>query len=118
MAQILPERRGLAISIAVLLAGGSISPARADDGAALYGKRCLSCHGEHGKGDGPVAGKLKTQPVDLSVALAGKNDAYVAKVIRGGGAAVGKSVQMPAAKTLTDGEIDALVAYVKSLTSR
>ena len=110
--------RTLVISTAVLLAGALISPARAGDPSALYKKRCLSCHGEHGKGDGPVALKLKGPPADLATALVGKDDAYVAKVIREGGSAVGKSAQMPAAKNLTDGEVDELVAYVKGLIAR
>ena len=119
MAGTLRTGRGVGVVIATgVLLAGLVPPARAGDGAELYQKRCRSCHGDHGKGDGPVAGKLKTPPADLAVALAGKDDAYVAKVIREGGAAVGKSVQMPAAKNLTDAEIGEIVTYVKGLIAR
>jgi len=40
------------------------------DGRTLYVRYCASCHGVGGKGDGPVAGALKSVPTDLT-ALAG-----------------------------------------------
>ena len=35
-------------------------------GPDLYKAYCASCHGVHGKGDGPVAPELKTAPPDLT----------------------------------------------------
>ncbi len=32
----------------------------------VYAENCLTCHGENGKGDGPMAGMLKERPADLS----------------------------------------------------
>ena len=45
-----------------------ISPPRQDyySGAYLYRVFCASCHGEHGKGDGPVADTLRRPPADLT----------------------------------------------------
>jgi mono/diheme cytochrome c family protein len=37
------------------------------DGKQMYSNYCASCHGVDGKGRGPVAGMLKTQPSDLTV---------------------------------------------------
>jgi mono/diheme cytochrome c family protein len=34
-------------------------------GKELWIKHCQSCHGKSGKGDGPKAAQLKTQPEDL-----------------------------------------------------
>jgi mono/diheme cytochrome c family protein len=43
-------------------------PPRQDyySGAYLYRAFCASCHGENGKGDGPVAGTLRRPPPDLT----------------------------------------------------
>ena len=40
----------------------------ADDpsGAVLFTRHCASCHGAEGRGDGPAAGALATQPPDLT----------------------------------------------------
>lgn len=36
------------------------------DGQALYREYCAVCHGESGKGDGPMGRALKTPPADLT----------------------------------------------------
>ena len=41
-------------------------------GAKLFHYYCAACHGRDGKGDGPAAPGLKTQPADLTL-LAKKN---------------------------------------------
>jgi mono/diheme cytochrome c family protein len=41
-------------------------------GPALYATYCAVCHGEGGKGDGPMAKSLKTSPPDLT-RLAARN---------------------------------------------
>jgi mono/diheme cytochrome c family protein len=56
-------------------------------GKEMYVAYCASCHGPNGKGNGPVAAALKTQPADLTQ-LASKNggkfpDAQVQAAIRG-----------------------------------
>jgi len=39
---------------------------RLASGGRLYQVHCASCHGESGRGDGPVAGDLKVAPADLT----------------------------------------------------
>lgn len=54
--------------ILVLLALGA-APARAADaegGKAIYAAKCLACHGEQGKGDGPAAAALPKPVPDLT----------------------------------------------------
>jgi mono/diheme cytochrome c family protein len=44
-----------------------VSKTPANNGKQMYKSYCASCHGEYGKGNGPVAPALKQQPADLSV---------------------------------------------------
>jgi len=48
------------------------SATSAASGKELFGAYCASCHGLDGKGNGPVAPVLKTQPANLTL-LAQKN---------------------------------------------
>ena len=42
-------------------------PGRADvEGRDIYVRRCASCHGVQGHGDGPIAPVLRTPPTDLT----------------------------------------------------
>lgn len=53
-----------------LLAALSPGAAAADDlerGSALYRERCLECHGEQGRGDGPEALRLGFRPRDFTL---------------------------------------------------
>lgn len=56
-------------------------------GRQMYDAYCASCHGQGGKGDGPVAAALKNVPTDLTQ-LAARNsgafpESHVAQVIKG-----------------------------------
>lgn len=39
---------------------------RVPTGQALYLRHCAACHGDSGRGDGPVAASLKSRPTDLT----------------------------------------------------
>jgi mono/diheme cytochrome c family protein len=58
------------------------------DGKLMYSSYCAPCHGADGRGNGPVAGVLKSQPTDLTVlAKANKGkfpDAHVVTVLQFG----------------------------------
>jgi mono/diheme cytochrome c family protein len=87
-------------------------------GAALYATNCSSCHGPGGDGDGPAAAALQPKPArhaDGAYMNALSNE-HLFKVIKEGGAAVGKSPLMaPWGGTLDDTQIWDLVAFVRSL---
>lgn len=85
--------------------------------ASLYSQRCVSCHGETGKGDGPAGKYLSPKPGDFATTLKGKSDAWIAKAIKNGGLAVGESAVMPAYGDLSDAQVKALVEYIKKLGS-
>ena len=93
-------------------------------GKATYQRYCVICHGEDGGGDGFNAYNVKSafsaSPTAFSdsATIAGLRDADALKAIRDGGAAVGKSVAMPAwGRTLTPGEIAEVWRYARSLAS-
>jgi len=103
-----------ALLIAALLMA-SLGQAEAD-GSQLYAESCAACHGEKGKGDGPASAGLNPRPEDFHKSLADRSDDWVAKVITGGGPAVGMAPGMPA----FDGAFSAdqthqLINYLRTL---
>jgi mono/diheme cytochrome c family protein len=88
-------------------------------GKEIYTQRCVTCHGAEGAGDGPVALSLppemkprNLQNGDFKVT---KDDVKMKDVIQKGGAAHGLNPLMPPHSDITGANLDALVAFVKSL---
>ena len=107
-------RFALAFAAAALLSVPSVASA---DGKSDYETYCVTCHGATGKGDGAAAAALDPKPRDFSDAKYWETakDADVKKVIKEGGAAVGKSPLMAAwGAVLDDAKIDEVVKYIKS----
>lgn len=101
---------------AACVIGFSVAGASAQDAKAIYAKDCAKCHGDSGAGDGPQAAKLKDKPANWTAGgLKDYDDAKLAEVIKKGGRAIGKSAAMPASPKLSDDEVKAVVAYVKTL---
>jgi mono/diheme cytochrome c family protein len=80
--------------------------------------RCAACHGTTGKGDGPGAAALNPKPRNYTDKEWQKSvtDDQIAKTIMYGGAAVGKSPNMPAQPDLSSKPemVAALVKVVRS----
>lgn len=90
------------------------------DGAMLYRKWCVACHGAQGRGDGPNAPYLPVRPaVHASAAeMSRRSDDVLFDAIAGGGAVMGKSPRMPPfGATLSAAQIRALVGYIRTLCS-
>lgn len=87
----------------------------------LFKTRCVPCHGETGAGNGPGAAALNPKPRNYTDATwqASVTDEQLKKTILYGGAAVGKSPNMPGNPDL-DGkpELDGLVAVVRSFKGK
>ena len=102
-----------------LLGSLAVSTARADDTADVYTKKCATCHGVGGKGDGPASKVLKPPPGDFTATLKGMSDDDIARMIKEGGKALGKSASMPAyGGKLSDEQIKSLVQHVKALCAK
>jgi len=100
-----------------LFAAGS---AQAADVKQTYDFYCAQCHAFDGKGKGiNVTPDIATTPRDFTnkVDMAKRTDEDIKAVIKGGGPSISKSALMPPwGKTLSEAEIDQLVAYVRKFS--
>lgn len=86
----------------------------------IFAQRCVACHGTEGKGDGPASAALNPKPRAFGDPDWQKSvtDEHLAKVIIGGGPAVGKSPMMAPNPDLAGDEkkpvVDALVKRVRA----
>lgn len=105
-------------ALLLLLLGLSTIAQAQEPGEYLFRAYCVGCHGDYGRGDGPVAARLK-QDFGVSAAdlTALKTDrAQLRKAISGGGQAVHRSKFMPAwSSTLAADQVDQLTDYVLGL---
>jgi len=100
--------------------GAENSPVAAQaEAAKLFVMRCAMCHGPTGAGDGSAAANLSPKPRNLqdSSWQDSVDDAYIEKIIKLGGLAVGKSAAMPPNPDIADNDlvVKALVTKVRSL---
>jgi len=86
-----PASRAIVLAVTAVAACGRPPPWRAPDpreeGRTWYVRACASCHGETGRGDGPVTAELTVRPPDLTT-LAARSDgrfprAYFIAVVTG-----------------------------------
>ena len=114
----LPAKRIVSImGVATLLsvAGAAwVAPAFGADPAAakkIYVDKCLKCHGEKGKGDGPKAYDLSKKPADYTdkEKMSKFTDEDLKKAVKEG------KKPMPAfGKKLSDEDINGVVAYIRT----
>ncbi len=93
-------------------------PATGTSARALYDAHCAICHGPRGKGDGPGARVIGQTMPDFTDAVAMRrvNDRFLFEIIKKGSSQFGRSNAMPSwGMQLTDEQIQALVAYIRSL---
>lgn len=92
------------------LAGGS---ARADVGAT-WGANCAACHGKDGKGATMMGRKLGIKDLTDAQVQASFTDAAAAKAIKDGVTENGTEKMKAFGDKLSDADIKALVAHVRS----
>ena len=105
------------------LAAGPVSSDRLGKAQGLYREHCVHCHGTSGDGNGPTAAWLNPYPRDYRPGLFKFKSTPISqrpthgdlkKVLINGVA----GTAMPSFKLLPDGEVEALVDYVKYLAIR
>lgn len=94
--------------------------ADAAKGKEIFTQRCASCHGNEGKGDGPVAAGLPPamKPRNLAEKAGYKfatDDAKLKDVILKGGVPFGLNALMAPQSGLSDADLASLIEFVKSL---
>lgn len=70
----LPHTRVTLVALLTLLASACAGRVPEESGAMLYRRNCAPCHGESGRGDGPVAANLCPPPPDLTRLTSGIPD--------------------------------------------
>jgi mono/diheme cytochrome c family protein len=114
----------LAAFLAVGLAAAAHAAGDAAKGKVIFTTNCASCHGDSGKGDGPVGAALNPHPRDFTkgefkfdAAKDGKpgSDAALTNVIKNGAGVYGGSPLMaPWGGTLSDADIQNVIAYIRT----
>lgn len=103
-----------------LAASGFADQGDPQAGKVTYDKICGMCHGPTGKGDGPAAAALPTKPRNHTDGqyMNPLKDDYLFKIIKEGGASVGKAQFMPAwGSQIKDPEIWNVIAYIRTLAA-
>jgi len=116
------------LSITLLLFAFSMDvfsgPPAAYEGLRLFTSYCQLCHGEDGKGDGPLARAMKITPADLTTTVRSRSDTILRKIITGEGrqTITGRerhnllSESMPEwGQVFSEAQIEALIAYLRFL---
>lgn len=98
-------------------APGTLSAGDVERGRAIFGELCSACHGEEGRGDGPLAPRVERPAMNLRKGAplflptwgeTADRDLALARLVRFGA----PGTPMPGHETLTDREVADLVALV------
>ena len=98
------------------------NPPPAYEGRRLYVSYCQLCHGNGGKGDGPLAKAMQISPADLTTTIRSRSDTILMKIITGKGrqTITGRdrhnllSDAMPEWKDIfSEAQLKSLIAYLR-----
>jgi cytochrome c553 len=103
-----------AILMTVAACAAMVVSASAADVKETWAKDCAKCHGPDGKGDTKMGKKLEIKDFTDAKYQDSLKDEAMLKAIKEG-VKDGDKVRMKAAEGLSDEEIKALVAYVRTL---
>ena len=102
-------------SIVITLLVASAMSLRAADAKANWDANCVQCHGKTGSADTKMGKQLNAKDLTDPKVQAAFSDAKAAESIKNGVKENGKTTMKAFAGKLTDDEIKALVAYVRTL---
>jgi mono/diheme cytochrome c family protein len=101
---------GLLLGIGVM---GTPSTSKAQEGKKIFVAKCAACHGENGKGDGPLASNFDPKPSDFCLPefWQGDVDKKISDAVT-----QGKGQMVPV--KINSNEIKEVTAYIKSSCKR
>jgi mono/diheme cytochrome c family protein len=92
-------------------------PAAQKRGAEMFQRYCTLCHGAKGDGMGVAAKLHNPRPANLTISPYPRE--YMEKIIRGGGAVVGRSGAMPSwEEELGDAGVADVLVYLQSIKAK
>ncbi len=103
------------LSLALTLLAASAMTLRGADAKANWDANCVQCHGKDGKADTKMGKTLNAKDLTDSKVQAGFSDAKAAESIKNGVKENGKTTMKAFGDKLSEEEIKALVAYVRTL---
>jgi cytochrome c553 len=103
-----------AILMTIAACAAMVVSASAADVKETWDKSCKKCHGAEGKGDTTMGKKLEIKDLTDAKVQASLKDDEMFKAIKEG-VKDGDKVRMKAIEGLSDEEIKAMVAYVRTL---
>ena len=103
------------VSIMISLLAASAVSLRAADAKANWDANCAQCHGKSGAADTKMGKQLNAKDLTDAKVQAAFSDAKATQSIKEGVKENGKTTMKAFAGKLTDDEIKALVAYVRTL---
>jgi len=89
--------------------------ASAGDATALWNQHCASCHGKDGSGSTMMGKKLGVKDYRDAKVQAAFSDGEAERAIKEGVKTNGKQTMKPFGEKLSDADVKALVAYIRSL---
>jgi cytochrome c553 len=106
-------KRKILVFGAIIIASAGIGLAA--DAAANWNANCASCHGKDGSGSTMMGKKLGVKDYRDAKVQSAFSDGEAARAIKEGVKTSGKETMKPFGSKLSDADIKALVAYVRSL---
>jgi mono/diheme cytochrome c family protein len=103
------------VSIVVSLLAASVMSTWAADPKALWDANCAQCHGKNGHADTKMGKTLNAKDLTDPKVQAEFTDAKATQSIKEGVKQNGKTTMKAFGGKLTDDEVKALVAYVRTL---
>jgi mono/diheme cytochrome c family protein len=105
------KRKAFLLVMVIMTSAGL---ALAADATALWNQHCASCHGKDGGGDTMMGKKLSVKDYRDAKFQSAFSDGEAAKAIKEGVKEGGKDKMKPFKEKLSDEDVKALVAYIRS----